>query len=148
MEKLFWKFGGVQIDLPQAWKNTTPKDGPVSFEKENGVGALQFTTAIYEGGKSPQISLSGLEALLVDFCSKNSMVDTFDRLARRGAVQIVGCSARHKGDLVRIWYLSDGDSVVFATYVCEWEHRGLELEACEKAIASLVFCIPESDKGP
>jgi hypothetical protein len=135
---------GVSIGLEEGWEDvTTSLDVPNSpftiARAENGVGALQLSIAQYKAGKLPEITVSDLQDLLSGFARNHKLSEGFDSTASEVPLVLVASSFHNGTDFVRAWYASDGRNVVFATYVCAWEHRSIELAACDKMILTIRF---------
>ena len=46
-----FSYGQFSLDLPNGWMDTTEEAEPFTLSKSDGVGALQFSVAIYGAGK-------------------------------------------------------------------------------------------------
>lgn len=113
---------------------------PSALTKPDGVGALQFSTATYVAGPSPNASLQELTQMLREFASHHGLGEPHDERAFvQPGLLCSGASYQSDGDLIRAWYLSDGRSFALATYVCRGEDRGEELAECEEIVAGARF---------
>jgi hypothetical protein len=63
------EFGGISVVAPHPWIDTTDDvkadEAPFTLAKQNiGVGALQFSIALYQEGEEPNITVSDLKRRL------------------------------------------------------------------------------------
>lgn len=145
-------FGGFSLSVPDGWEDITATlddaDAPLTVaDPISGVGALQFSPAIYEGGRSPGVGPQDLCSLLDDFASRQGLGSPFDRSTYSEGVIVEGASYHSGGDLIRIWYASDGKSVMLVTYVCEWTDREREASPREMSVRSIRFTVPTRNEG-
>ncbi|AGA24781.1 hypothetical protein [Singulisphaera acidiphila] len=135
---------GFSIAVAEGWDDITETlddaDAPLTIaDPTSGVGALQFSPAIYKGGRLPQVGPQDLSELLEEFASKQDWDAPFDRSTYPGEVAIEGVSFQVGDDFIRMWYASDGKNVMLATYVCDWNCRDQELSEREMAVRSIQF---------
>ncbi|MGJ7575739.1 hypothetical protein ACSFBX_34860 [Variovorax sp. RB2P76] len=119
MSQLF-AFADVRISLLEGWAHVTddlPEGTPPTLAKPDGVGALQFSVAKYQAGASPNVSQDDLEALLVEFAESRALGPASDLERDQAASQRVGATFFKDDDLVRVWYLTNGQDVALVTYV-------------------------------
>jgi hypothetical protein len=138
------QFGGTIVSAPECWIDTTQEveseDAPFTLtKKESGVGALQFSTALYSEGEEPNIDIARLEEMLADFASKKDLGEPFDKNLYESRVSVVAASYRSGSDLVRVWYCSDERNIALGTYICDWERRNNEVHECEEIVRSVRF---------
>ena len=86
-------------------------------------------------------------SLLDDFASRQGLGDPFDRSAYSDVVIVEGASYHSGEDLIRVWYASDGKSVMLVTYVCEWTVREREASPREMSVRSIRFAMPTQDES-
>lgn len=137
-------FGGISVIIPDDWHDVTASlqnnEAPFSLAKETiGKGALQFSPALYERGKIPQITTRQLTELLYEFAAKKILGEISGLVITEGEIKTVGGSFIHENDFLRVWYCSDGKNIVLATYICCLEDVGGELNEGEKIVRSLRF---------
>jgi hypothetical protein len=136
-------FGGVRLSLPPGWEDTTKdvesREKPFTLTKSDGVGALQFTIALYRRGPKPDLSSATLLNMAEEFGEKHSLGAPTDQVTEDGSLAIAAVSYRNGGDFIRVWYVSDGWSVTTITYVSAdgVEHR--EVDECEDIVRSIRF---------
>jgi hypothetical protein len=137
-------FGAFSISVADGWEDITATlddaNAPLTVaDPISGVGALQFSPAIYTGGRLPRVRSDDLTALLDEFAARHGLGDPFDRSTDSGGVAIEGASFHSGEDLIRAWYASDGKNVMLVTYCCEWSQRGREASQREIAVRSIRF---------
>ena len=137
--------GGIEVSAPASWYDITDEvegeNPPYTLaEPEEGVGALQFSSAIHKGGVVPAPSPDDLRNMALDFGKRRSLGDAFDQqIFANGMLRGAGVSYRWEEDFIRVWYVSDGRNLVFITYVCDWVSRDRELSTCGNIVKSLRF---------
>jgi hypothetical protein len=136
--------GDFSISVVDGWEDITATledaEAPLTIANPvSGIGALQFSPAIYQGGQLPQVMSHDLSALLNKFADGQGLNDPFDRLSYPGEITVEGASFRSGDDLIRVWYVSDGRNVMLVTYVCDWSQRDGEASEREMAVRSLRF---------
>jgi hypothetical protein len=144
MNSKLLRFEGFSIAVRDGWDDITETlddaGAPLTIaDLTSGVGALQFSPAIYESGRLPEVGPQDLSELLEEFASKQDWDDPFDRSTYPGEVSIEGASFQSGDDFIRVWYASDGKNVMLITYVCDWNCRDLEASEREMVIRSVHF---------
>ncbi|GAC1382430.1 MAG: hypothetical protein NVSMB4_10730 [Acidimicrobiales bacterium] len=144
-------FDAFSISVVDGWEDITATlddaDAPLTVaDPISGVGALQFSPAIFKGGRLPRVGPQDLRSLLDEFASGQGWVNPFDRSAYSGGVTVEGASFRSGEDLIRVWYASDGRSVMLVTYVCEWSEREREASQREMSVRSIRFTMPAENE--
>jgi hypothetical protein len=133
--------GGFSLELPRDWLDTTESDAsPFTLSKAAGVGALQFSLALYVDGEAPSPDSQALFALLVDFAKTNSLGQAKEVALEDLDIILAAASFLPDGDtFVRAWYLSDGFSFAKVTYLCNKSHLSSELSESEQIVRSIRF---------
>jgi hypothetical protein len=136
-------FDGFAVRVPRGWADITDEveadNPPYTLAHQDGVGALQFSVALYEDGPIPNPTPADLLDMLSqsgrdDWRSEPSAVVTESGPPRLAAGSFAGGD-----DFQRVWYVSDGRSIAFVTYTCAAADAGPELAACEQIVRSLEF---------
>ncbi len=145
-------FGGNTVSAPEGWIDTTEdvetENAPFTLaKKDDGIGALQFSFALYRGGQEPNIDITKLEEMLNDFASEKGLGQSFDKQIFESRLCIVASSYHTGSDLVRVWYCSDKRNVALATFVCDWEMRNIEVNECEGIVRSVQFAAVAPNGG-
>jgi hypothetical protein len=135
-------FPGISVTVPENWEDITDQvnapEAPFSIaEPARGVGAVQFSAAIYKSGQLPNPTVDDLGEMLHEFAARHQLGSGFADSSRCGDTLIVGKSFRSGDDYYRIWFVSDGRSFVLATYTCDWESRGVEEVEREQIVHSM-----------
>lgn len=91
------------------------------------------------GGPLPQFDGTALTNLLNDFARARELRDGFDRTEDASNTVLVGKSFRSHENFVRVWYVSDGRSVLLVTYTSEWNDRSVESRQTDSTVRSIRF---------
>lgn len=144
-----FQFGELLADLPVGWNEITDEipvpDPPLTLAKEEGVGALQFSSATYLSGDLPNPTLLDLQRFLEEKATGESWGDPISLETGTGSLMFARGEYRLGQDYMRAWYLSDGLNFVFATYNCDWGERARERRDVDSIIATLRFA--DNDAG-
>jgi hypothetical protein len=137
-------FGVFSMSVEDGWEDITASledaDAPLTVaDPVSGVGALQFSPAIYRSGVVPRVTPQDLCKFLDEFAFNQGLGEPFDRSSYAGEVAIEGASFHADSDLVRVWYISDGKSLILVTYLCDWDDRDREASEQETAVRSIRF---------
>ncbi|WP_342251150.1 hypothetical protein [Sphingomonas sp. OTU376] len=137
------KFHGLQFDLPAQWADVTddlPEGSPPTLARPSGVGAIQFTTAVYRAGLKPDVTNQDLRNLVVDFCNRLSFrpgefEERTDRLIS------AGCVVAGTDDLTAVWYVSNGRDIALITYSGTGWGEPSKFELCQarQIVATVEF---------
>jgi hypothetical protein len=141
MKKRVLSLGPLELKAGVEWKDITD-EGDVPFtlaRPADGVGALQFSPAVYKSGRVPNPSLNDLSSMLQEFSRTRNLGEPHDTETESGRLSLVSTSFRFEDDFIRVWYLSDGFSILFVTYVCEWGSQDKELAQCKEIVRSIRF---------
>jgi hypothetical protein len=132
-------FDGMTLDALQGWNDTSEEGGPFTVTKPDGVGALQFSPALYKSGPIPSPSASDLADMVQEFGTKHGLGDAFDETNTKGTLSIAAASYHNAEDFIRVWYASDGKNFALVTYVCRWGSEAEELADCEEMVRTIRF---------
>src|SRR5689334_3771266 len=118
---------GFSLILPLGWSEIVDEHTfsdpdqipPRTFAREEGPGVVYVSPILFHPDEQPSDEPEQVEALAIDWGS------------RRGQPRPLACSSERRadgclssatfqigGEFVQIWFLSDGESVVHASYVC------------------------------
>ena len=138
-------FAGVSLILPNEWCDVSqdlPSDTPPTLAKAEGVGALQFSTAKYKKGALPNIQYEDLWEFLRQLADSEGLGKPRETSQSRGVHPFVSGTFSSKGNLFRVWYISNGRDVTLVSYVAsetESEKAKQEVAEAETIVASLDF---------
>jgi hypothetical protein len=140
------ELGAMSIDLRDGWAETTHDlpgdDAPFTLARqaEDACGAFQFSIALYKGGRLPCAKGADLLQLLLDFAASRELGEAADVVAQDEPLPLAAATFSTTGDTVRVWYVSDGASVVKATYLAaDDDDYASELTDCEQMIRTISF---------
>lgn len=147
------QFGGFCITAGAEWEDITAslqeRDPPITVARsKDGVGAIQFSPAIYRSGPVPSPKVEDLRSMLSEFAERRALGEGFDSVPFTGSIFGIGLSFHSADDFVRAWYLSDGKNIMLVTYVCDWCSRLEESQECERIVWSVQFNSECSGLGP
>jgi len=141
-------FATFAVEVPTGWAEMThivdAENPPNTLAHRNGLGALQFSTALYKSGPIPNPSLADLQEMIAEFSRKLELGEPRDVVADPGPPAMVSVSFAWGDDFVRVWHVSDGRNFARVTYTCAAEHAGPELAACEEIVRSIAFRVGSS----
>src|SRR5262245_2730344 len=140
----------LSVELRPGWEAITDtledEPRPWTLARPDGGGALQFSTARYKGGPVPNPSLSDLLEMVRDFGGERGLDAPTDLRTEEGAIRSAAGSYHWQGSFLRIWYLSDGASFIFVTYLSTPTSLPTEVAECEQMLKTVRFS--ESRSGP
>ena len=134
-------FGGFKMNLPGGWYDSTHEveadNPPLTITKQDGVGALQFTVALYTSGKLPNATVRDVHDMLLNFVGDSG--PPRDVVLEDEPLPLAACSFDWQGSFVRAWFVTDGSNFAQVTYICEPQAIGPELAEAEAIVRSLTF---------
>jgi hypothetical protein len=129
--------------VPNGWGDIThtleSNDSPCTLAHRDGVGALQFSVALYKSGLVPDSTPAALESMLGEFGRARELGEPSALVTESGPPMLAAGSFAWGEDFLRVWQVSDGRNFAVATYTCAAEHAGRELAACERIVRSIIF---------
>lgn len=136
-------FDTFDVEVPRGWADITDtveaKNPPYTLALRDGVGALQFSVALYESGPIPNPSPADLQDMVAEFGRKRGLGEPMSVVVESGPPPVAAGSFAWGEDFLRVWQISDGRSFAFVTYTCAAKHVGPELAQCERIIRSIMF---------
>lgn len=131
------------IRRSEGWCDITAEvdaaDPPWTLAKPDGVGAFQLSIALYKSGRIPNPTPQDLLSLLRDFASSRQLGEPTGVAVEDGYLRLAAASFRWGNDFLRVWYVSDGQSLAKATYTCADGGEHSELPDCEHMVRTLKF---------
>jgi hypothetical protein len=130
--------------VPDGWTDISddlPPGGPYTLAMADGIGALQFSPALYRSGALPNVDLAALEGLLADFAKTRKLaIPVISRGSGRHPFVVADFPSAD--EFLRVWYISNGRDLALVTYVTlEPRSDGLrrEIQDAHDIVASLDF---------
>jgi hypothetical protein len=139
------EFAGVKLRLLEGWVDISadlPLGSPATLARETGVGALQFSVAKYESGAKPAIGEKELKRFFFNFCQEHSFERIEPSAKWSGTSLCVYGIRRTSGEVVAIWYLSNGTDIALITYTCLQQEDAVvtkELAEAQVMVESVEF---------
>jgi hypothetical protein len=136
---------GATVSLPHGWANMTEElgDGVWTLARPGmDGGALQFTIALYRGGKVPGVSARELREMVRELGLKQDLGRPFDETTQETGPIVWAAASYHDeadGAFWRAFYGSDGVNIAVVTFICDWMRRREECEDVERIVQSLRF---------
>jgi hypothetical protein len=141
------EFANFAVDLPPGWGDITgvveADNPPATVARDDGVGALQFSVALYDSGPCPRGDVEELQELLDGFARSHGLASPTDTARENSPRGLVAASFQPGDQFVRVWYVSESGSFAFVTYTCDRSNLAAsELREAEEIVRSLVFGQP------
>ena len=139
------EFPWFSLEVPPGWHDVTDcveeEDPPVTLGREEGVGAIQISIALYDEGELSDPTPEDLLELLRVMAEAQALGEPTDVASASGPLRLAAASflKREEGEFLRVWHLSDGTNFTLASYLCELGMQDQELAECEGIVRSLVF---------
>jgi hypothetical protein len=135
------------VELSRGWSDITAEveadNPPPTVARDDGVGALQFSIALYKSGLRPCGNVEELQELLDDFAESHGWDVRSDATRESSPRGLVAASFRPGDDFVRVWYVSESGNFAFVTYTCAGgDASPRELAEAERIVRSVRFGSP------
>lgn len=139
-------FDGFTAVVPEGWKasreEATYSEGaehaPIRFRAPDRRGTLRVQVPWIDADEQPGADPEELELMAREWGVRRGVDEPLacatelqSGLARAFASYRIG------EDLVEVWYLSDGTTMIQASYVCRWEARDVDRGARMALVGSL-----------
>jgi hypothetical protein len=131
---------------PDEWEDVTDQvreelrdDTPYTLARTDGVGALQFSLALFAGGRRPEPTFELLTEMLLEAAAKYGAAPQGLHRIHHDNLLIAWTDFHTEGSFVRMWYLSDHLNFAKVTYVCTEQDRGRELEEAHRIVSTFCF---------
>jgi hypothetical protein len=136
-------FDLFSVTATLGWEDITATveaiDPPPTLAWDDGVGALQFSVALYADGPKPDPSPEDLWRMVESFAKARGLERPLDVAMESAPLRLASCSFAWGEDFLRVWQISDGRNFAFVTYTCESGQEGRELVECERIVRTLQF---------
>ena len=91
------------------------------------------------GGMTPKITINELRNLLTNFAQSRELGQWYDFIFQENPLLLIAANFSFADRFLRVWYCSDGQSLVLVTYNCDKGHQDTELADCENIVRSIKF---------
>jgi hypothetical protein len=141
-------FDGFSAVVPEGWRAevddaTYSEPGapqPTRFTPARGGGELLVTVPLVDADEQPGADPDELDALARAWGMRRGMDEPLGSSTRLAdGIATAEATYRIGDDLVEVWYLSDGASLIEASYVCPWSARDEDRPPREALVGSLRF---------
>jgi hypothetical protein len=136
-------FDTFAVQAPRGWADITADieadDPPSTIAHQDGVGALQFSIALYKSGPDPDPTPADLLEMVKEFGRGRRLGEPIDVVSEHGPPRLAAGSFAWDDDFLRVWQVSHGGNFAFVTYTCAAENAGPELGTCEQIVRSITF---------
>lgn len=137
-------FGPCALQVPSGWEDITgiveADNPPYTLAHRDGVGALQFSIALYKSGEVPDPTVNQLREMVEKFGHERGLGGPSEFVTEIGPPILAAGTFESGDDFVRVWQVSDGRSFALVTYNCAARDLGWEVAACEGIVRSIEFC--------
>ena len=137
------KFDRFAVQVPCGWGDITDTveadSPPYTLAHRDGIGALQFSVALYQAGPVPEPTPEDLREMVEKFGRAHGLGEPSAVVAEPGPPTLAAGSFACRQDFLRVWQVSDGRDFAFVTYTCAAGAEAAELSVCERVVRSIVF---------
>lgn len=140
---------GFSIDLAGGWAAMIEESTFVDADEQipftfhflpSRAGRLQVAAPMFEDGEQPGATTGDVEELAREFGERRGIAAPVELSSRAEShASIATAVYRVGGDFVQVWFISNGKSLIAATYSCAWAARYDEQAERESIVASLRF---------
>jgi hypothetical protein len=142
-------FDGFSAVVPEGWRadvgEATYSDPgspqPTRFARGHGGGGeLLVSVPLVDADEQPGADPDELSSLARAWGMRRGMDEPLGASGRLAdGVATASATYRIGDDLVEVWYLSDGASLIEASYVCPWASRDADRPVREALVGSIRF---------
>lgn len=139
-------FEGFSAMLPEGWKQSRDEvtyseageHAPMRFTSPARRGVLRVSVPWLDPDEQPGADPDELEGLAREWGLRRGIEEPLSCATelREGLAQ-AAASYRIGDDFVAVWFLSDGATLIKASYVCRWDEREVDRPAREAIVGSL-----------
>ena len=136
-------FDTFLVRAPRGWSDVTAsldlQDAPYTVAHQDGVGALQFSIALFTGGKVPNPTSGSLKEMLEEFGRARNYGNPTNVAVENGPLVLAAGTFHPDDKFLRVWYVTDGRNIGFITYTCLTDLVSQELRTCEIIVRGMEF---------
>ena len=115
-------FGTFAVEVTRIGRMKRPgrrPTRPVHPRRNARVGGLQFSVALFQGGRVPAPSRDDLCEMVQHFGAARRLGLPSEAVSETGPLSLAAGSFEFGENFLHIWYASDGLNFAFFTYTCE-----------------------------
>ena len=125
------------LALPPEWWAESEEDS-ILIGDQDGVGCIEISTLHKEHGHFDEAEVGGI-------ARDESGSELEWRAANLGEFRGVTGRLEEEGVALREWYVASGSMLLFITYSCELENRGMDDAAVDELLDTLLVVEPRRD---
>ncbi len=135
-------YPGLALQCPSHWDDITDQvdgdDVPITLaDFDSGVGALQFTVALYKDGELPEIDEPTIREMLAEYAENLQLGTPTEVASYDGKLDGAQATYHINEDFLSLWFLTDGTNLIMASYNCDWPSREVEWDTVEQIMATV-----------
>lgn len=140
-------FEGFSIVLPPGWEEvlgdatySDPDEVPAASFGAPGGGTLQVSPVLLEDVEDTSSGIDDPAPLAIEWGRHRGLAAPLGTASGAAAEGTIATATYRLGsDFVQVWFLTNGQDLIQATYVTSWTAQEVERDAREVAVASLRF---------
>lgn len=139
-------FEGFSAMVPEGWKagrdevtySEAGEHAPMRFTSPGRRGVLRVSVPWLDADEQPGADPDELDALAREWGLRRGIDEPLTCTAELASgLARAAASYRLGEDFVTVWFLSDGTTLIKASYVCKWDEREADRPAREAMVGSL-----------
>lgn len=139
-------FEGFSAMVPEGWKASRDEvtyseagvHAPMRFTSPGRRGVLRVSVPWLDADEQPGADPDELDALAREWGLRRGIDEPLACAAELASgLARAAASYRLGEDYVAVWFISDGTTLIKASYVCKWEARDADRAAREAMVGSL-----------
>lgn len=140
------RFEGFSAMVPEGWKASRDEvtyseagvHAPMRFTSPGRRGVLRVSVPWLDADEQPGADPDELDALAREWGLRRGIDEPLACHAEvAGGLARAAASYRIGEDYVAVWFISDGATLIKASYVCKWDERDGDHAAREAMVGSL-----------
>jgi len=140
-------FDRFSLRLPPGWSDvlddmtyTNPdQTPPIAFAADSGPGTMYISHVLFRVDEQPGARATDAEQLVSQWASRRNLVSLASGMDSSPRGGMATATFKLSRDFIQIWYITNSESVLHASYVCDWEDQHVETEARGSIVSSLQF---------